>query len=147
MEGSSLSRIVYISTAVAPFTDVELDRLVEKAGRSNAARGITGMLCYNSGDFLQILEGADADIDELLETISSDPRHIMVQVLHRGPCERRLFADWNMGLCNTRFEISYCRSEFNTIGAFLAHCGDLDTDTVTLGLLNFFRKLAEGNAA
>lgn len=147
MEELPLLRIVYISTAVAPFTEDELRRLVEKASRANAAMGITGMLCYNAGDFLQILEGSAGAVDELVGTISQDPRHIMVQVLHRSACETRLFPDWGMGLCDTRFEVSYCRSEFSNIAAFLTHCEDLNTDSVTLGLLSYFRKLSEGNAA
>ena len=147
MEESTLLRVVYISTVVAPFNEDELRRLVEKASKANAAIDITGMLCYNAGDFLQILEGPPAAVEELLEIISRDPRHLMVQILHRGSCTTRLFPDWAMELCDSRFEVSICRSEFSTIASFLSHCENLDANAVALGLLNHFRKLSRGNAA
>ncbi len=147
MKAQPVTRVVYISTAVAPFSEAELTSLVKNASRNNRERGITGMLSYNAGEILQVLEGPEGAVDALLKKINADPRHTMVQTLFRGQSDSRQFSDCSMGLCDTRFEVSYCRTEFSTIAAFLDQCDTLDTDTVTMGLLNYFRRLSAGNAA
>lgn len=55
------------------------------------------MLLYANGTFLQVLEGPDEVIDELVETIKKDLRHTRIQMLYRKPIERREYSDWSMG--------------------------------------------------
>lgn len=55
------------------------------------------MLLYANSTFLQVLEGPDEVVDELIETIKKDPRHTFIQMLHRKPIERREYSDWFMG--------------------------------------------------
>jgi len=71
---------------------------------NNAAQGITGMLIYGNGTFLQTLEGDDDVIDRLMEEISKDGRHEDIRLLTRRPIESRQYADWNMGFAQVTDE-------------------------------------------
>lgn len=142
MDDETLYRLVYISTAVTPFTPEQLDELVRDASRRNEARGMTGMLCYYAGDFLQILEGEKGPLSTLWEKVRRDPRHTWVERLLWGPTDHRLFGPWHMGLCEIRDHESDVRSEFRAIHHFLTSCTELDTDRIAVGLLDHFRRFA-----
>ena len=51
---------------------------------------------YNNGFFLQILEGEEKPIRQLLENISLDPRNDQVTILSTDQTESRIFNDWAM---------------------------------------------------
>ena len=90
-------RIVYVSSASRYFSKQEIQAMLERARPKNAKIGITGMLLYKDGNFLQALEGEEEAVTKLAKTIESDPRHTGFLVLMRGPAERRLFAESPMG--------------------------------------------------
>jgi hypothetical protein len=71
--------------------------MLEGARSKNAKIGITGMLLYKDGNFLQALEGEEEAVTKLANTIQKDPRHTGFLVLMRGPAERRMFPDSPMG--------------------------------------------------
>jgi Sensors of blue-light using FAD len=50
-------QIIYSSEAATPMQTDDLQELLDRSRRSNAAKGITGALIYAEGSFLQILEG------------------------------------------------------------------------------------------
>lgn len=89
--------IVYTSTASQPFRSSALEHLLTTCRRSNAERGVTGMLLYRDGRFIQVLEGAADVVDHLLETIRRDRRHHDLRVLLRDAITERRFGDWTMG--------------------------------------------------
>lgn len=90
-------QVVYISAATAPMTKQDLAYLLHYCRQHNPRIGVTGMLFYGNGTFLQVLEGEERVIDELLDTIEQDPRHTDVQVIQRKPITEREYADWSMG--------------------------------------------------
>ena len=90
-------QISYISTASPPMSTKELLRLLQQCRENNAGRGVTGMLLYANGTFLQVLEGAEEVVDELVAIIKKDPRHKNIQMLYRKQIERREYSDWSMG--------------------------------------------------
>ena len=90
-------QLSYISSAVEPFTTQELLGLLQACREGNASKGVTGMLLYGNGTFLQVLEGEEKVIDGLIERIRKDPRHTDLHILHRHPIERRQYSDWSMG--------------------------------------------------
>ncbi|WP_295457426.1 phosphate-starvation-inducible PsiE family protein [uncultured Thiodictyon sp.] len=90
-------QVLYISSAIEPFSTKELLGLLEVCRESNAGIGVTGMLLYGNGTFLQVLEGEEKVIDGLLDRIRHDPRHTDFHILHRHPIERRQYSDWSMG--------------------------------------------------
>ncbi len=90
-------QISYISSATEPMSTNELLGLLQACRESNAGRGVTGMLLYGNATFLQVLEGEEKVVDDLIETIRRDPRHTNLQILHRIKIERRQYSDWSMG--------------------------------------------------
>ena len=55
---TSLSYTIYISFAAIRLSQHELLDLLKKARLRNQAQGLTGMLLYRDGTYLQYLEGA-----------------------------------------------------------------------------------------
>jgi len=98
---SQLRQLVYVSSATAPFSAEDLRVLLAEARAKNEERGITGMLLYHDGNFIQAIEGEAAAVETLHAEILRDPRHRGVLVLSRGPIERRQFDGWAMGFVDT----------------------------------------------
>jgi len=90
-------QITYISRTTEPMSPESLLALLQQCLTNNASSGVTGMLLYGNQTFLQVLEGDEKAVDDLVEKISKDARHSAVQLLHRRPIERRQYADWSMG--------------------------------------------------
>ena len=90
-------QLVYLSRETEPFTPEALRSLLAHARRNNAALGITGMLLYRDGHFLQALEGDETTVRSLCAKISRDSRHSQVTYLFEENIEEREFADWSMG--------------------------------------------------
>lgn len=89
--------IVYASSALQPFTTPELQTLLEQARQKNAKLGLTGILLYKEGNFMQVLEGEKEAVTKLAAIIERDPRHKGLLTLLRGTSEERLFPNWTMG--------------------------------------------------
>ncbi len=92
--------IVYISTAVKLPNHDELTALLQQCRDSNQKLGITGLLLYQQGTFMQMLEGDKEAVIELYHRISRDPRHTAVHTVLEGEIGQRNFADWSMGFVN-----------------------------------------------
>ena len=91
-------QIVYASEATQDFPAAELKKLLLRSRLRNSEVGVTGMLVFHDGMFLQALEGESCAVNEVFARIEADPRHTGVAVLHRGPGpEQRVFGDWAMG--------------------------------------------------
>lgn len=94
---SDLTQILYVSAASKPLEDGELQAILAKARPANEKRGITGLLVYSDGNFLQVIEGAADVTAGLFNRIRTDPRHRHVLKLLHQPIEERAFPDWSMG--------------------------------------------------
>ncbi len=93
---------VYASSAVQLFPPEELRALLETSRRNNVARGVSGMLLYKDGNFLQVLEGREAAVLEITKKIYSDPRHRGIITLISGFESEYQFPEWSMGFCDLR---------------------------------------------
>ncbi|HVR76154.1 MAG TPA: BLUF domain-containing protein, partial [Planctomycetota bacterium] len=83
--------LLYVSSAVKPFSQPALVKLLEKSHVNNAKRGITGMLLYKDGNFMQVLEGEEEAVRALYARIALDPRHRGLITLLQGPQAERQF--------------------------------------------------------
>ena len=92
-----MHQVVYSSAAVAPFSEAELTALLARARVNNERLGVTGILLYHDGSFLQVLEGQEPVLDALLQVISGDKRHHRVVQLLKRQIETRHFDQWRMG--------------------------------------------------
>lgn len=96
----SLFHLVYVSSAVSPFSENDLMKLLERSRTKNAAVNVSGMLLYESGNFMQALEGEEQAVREVHDRIAKDPRHRGLLTLLKGPIEKRAFSEWSMGFRN-----------------------------------------------
>ncbi|MFN9719012.1 MAG: BLUF domain-containing protein [Planctomycetota bacterium] len=90
-------QMIYTSAATKKFSQAELKELLQKARANNVANQITGMLLYEDGTFLQVLEGDDEVVQKTYERIANDPRHNKILLIARFEVEHRTFTDWEMG--------------------------------------------------
>lgn len=88
--------LVYVSSAVHPFTPPELRELMDRSHTNNAKIGITGMLLYRGGNFMQLLEGEKHRVIKLYEYIKLDPRHTGILTLLSTEESERMFPQWSM---------------------------------------------------
>ena len=89
--------LIYVSSAVRPFSPSELVDLLAGCHKNNATLGITGMLLYKDGNFMQVLEGEEEVVRTLYAKIGRDPRHQGQITLLQGQLAERQFPDWSMG--------------------------------------------------
>jgi hypothetical protein len=87
----------YVSTATAPMRREALLDILHQARTANAADGITGLLLYHNGHFVQALEGPEEAVRDLYDRIRRDPRHRDVATIFEQVIDRRDFPDWSMG--------------------------------------------------
>lgn len=94
-----LVRLLYVSRAV-DHSPPAVEAILAQSRSHNPASGITGILCYGGGTFLQAIEGGRNPINELYGHILRDPRHKDVVLLHYEEISERRFGGWTMGQVN-----------------------------------------------
>jgi len=93
-----LVTLTYRSRAAQAPTELELYRLLHAAQLRNHSEGITGILVYDKGCFLQTLEGPEDALARVWASIQRDSRHSAIDVLCKHQTEARFFADWDLKL-------------------------------------------------
>ena len=94
-----LVRLLYASRAVDTSSDA-IEAILAQSRRHNPECGITGILCYGGGIFLQAIEGGRMAVSELYGHIQRDPRHKDLVLLHYEEIAERRFGGWTMGQVN-----------------------------------------------
>ena len=97
MTDSNLESIVYVSSAVRLLTFDEIGHLLKRARERNMEYGVTGVLLYDGGNFMQYIEGPKNNLDVIYKIIEDDKQHTGIILLSREALEKRQFADWSMG--------------------------------------------------
>jgi hypothetical protein len=95
-----LVRLMYASRAADSVNQDELAAILKKSKANNPALGVTGVLCFSGGIFLQLLEGGRSSVSALYNRIANDPRHHDVVLLSYEEISERGFAGWSMGQVN-----------------------------------------------
>ena len=95
-----LVRLMYASRAASSVTQDELASILKKSKANNAPVGVTGVLCYSGGIFLQVLEGGRMAVSRLYNRIANDTRHQDVVLLGYEEIGERSFVRWSMGQVN-----------------------------------------------
>lgn len=89
--------LCYVSSAKDSLSSNDLEHLFLVNKRNNTELGVSGILIYNNGNFLQILEGEKHKIDNLFFKISADARHSNIIKLIHAPIDERIFDDYDSG--------------------------------------------------
>ncbi|MDX1518571.1 MAG: BLUF domain-containing protein [Gammaproteobacteria bacterium] len=105
--------LLYASTAIIKFKRDNLFQLLAAARSKNKRLDITGMLIYSNGYFAQLLEGEEAAVRKLYETICNDHRHKNIKKFYEGPIDKRFFTEWTMG-----FRVLEGNGDLNQIPGF-----------------------------
>ncbi len=94
-----LVRLLYASRALDTRAEA-IDAIIAQSRQYNPTCGITGILCYGGGIFLQAIEGGRMAVCELYGHIQRDPRHKDVALLHYEEISERRFSGWTVGQVN-----------------------------------------------
>jgi len=92
-----LVRCLYASRAAQPLSGAVLNSILEQSSRKNPALGLTGMLCFTSELFVQVIEGGRDEVCEVFNAIVRDNRHVHVRLLAFEEITERRFGHWTMG--------------------------------------------------
>lgn len=95
-----LVRLLYASRAIDTSPGA-IDAILTQSRLHNPESGITGILCYGGGIFLQAIEGGRMSISALYGQIQRDVRHADVVLLHYEEISERRFGGWTMGQVDT----------------------------------------------
>jgi hypothetical protein len=94
-----LVRLLYCSRAVETSPEA-IEAILAQSRQHNPVSGITGILCYGGGIFLQAIEGGRMQVADLFGHIMKDARHKDVALLHFEEISERRFGGWSMGTVN-----------------------------------------------
>ena len=89
--------ILYLSAGANWFTESELNDLLATCNKNNSLAGITGLLLYADGNFIQLLEGEESAVQATYKKISLDQSHKGITQIASGPLAKRNFPEWAMG--------------------------------------------------
>jgi len=95
-----LVRLTYASRANDGVTPEALIAILKTSRSHNLDAGITGVLVFSDGIFLQVLEGGRDAVSGLYNRIAQDRRHRDVVLLGYDEIGERRFAGWAMGQAN-----------------------------------------------
>lgn len=136
----ALFQLLYLSRTRLDWTEPELAALAAHAQERNTRDGLTGLLLYGNGHFLQLLEGRRQPLVLTYDRIARDARHADLRVLLDAPVARRTFPRWAMGLLNLEVAREVDRDRFTRIiQAFPAGPSPVADNALALRLLKEFR--------
>lgn len=95
----SLVQLIDVSDLVNK-EEAQMTPILEASGRHNqqdGITGITGMLLYSRGNFLQVLEREKDAVDTTYTRICEDRRHHNITLITEDLVTERHFAQWSMG--------------------------------------------------
>jgi Sensors of blue-light using FAD len=99
-EKPSMRSFLYTSSSPFLLPETELVDILRVSQANNARVGITGMLLYKGGNFMQVIEGPDEAVATVYQRIRRDPRHHAIETLLDDPLAERDFPSWSMGFQN-----------------------------------------------
>jgi len=88
--------IAYRSNSHHPYSEDEILQLADSASLKNERLNITGYLFFRNKQFLQYIEGPEAQLRSLYLSISNDSRHSITHTIELTRLQRRIFPSWHM---------------------------------------------------
>ena len=90
--------IAYVSEYVGNNIAKDGMKIMQASLRNNRERDVTAVLFYYDEKFIQVLEGDEVKLRELVEIIDNDSRHKNLSVFVDVPTLSKLHKNWNMDL-------------------------------------------------
>ena len=91
----NIYRLIYKSKPFG-YDQAILNGILSDAINYNSKNNITGALICRDDIYLQILEGPEYEVNFTFEKISTDDRHLEIELLLKEYCNKRIFPKWNM---------------------------------------------------
>ena len=132
-----LYTLCYVSSCKNNLTVKDLEHLFRVNKRNNTEHDVSGILIYNNGNFLQILEGDQDMVKTLFKKITRDSRHRNLIPLINNPIEERIFHDYDSGFI--QFENPKKRQELHNYISWLKEAEIKNVDKVIQIVENFIK--------
>ncbi|MFZ1744237.1 MAG: BLUF domain-containing protein [Pontixanthobacter sp.] len=110
-----MRQYVYISTATSDLRDGDIADILQASSRNNVDREITGFLIFNGRNFLQLVEGPEESLTDLMHKLAGDARHTGIVRLVDIPIDTRVCADWTMEQIRLSNSVDQRRDDLNRI--------------------------------
>ncbi len=133
-----LHTLCYVSSCKETLTAKDLEHLFHVNKRNNTEHGVSGILIYNNGNFLQILEGDKDMVKSLFKKIKRDSRHRNLIALINNSIDERIFHDYDSGFI--QFEDPKKRQELHNYISWLKEAEIKNVDKVIRIVENFIDK-------
>jgi len=132
--------ICYVSTARRDIDQNKIHELFYNSCQNNIAQGISGILLYNEGNFMQILEGSRSNIISLFQAIKKDQRHSDIITLFEKPIPYCIFKGYNSGF--STIENNDHIENLNNYLTLLEFIEDTNTSVVISALHRFLNTIS-----
>jgi hypothetical protein len=113
-------QMLYVSGASTQMSAGNVQEILATSRRNNLRDGITGMLLWADGVFIQILEGEAETVRAVFRRIERDDRHRNIMVVLEQTADDRLFTQWSMGFKRLDADMAADRKLFQISRAALA---------------------------
>lgn len=90
-------QIIYVSSATSQMSENDLIDLLSQCRTRNQAMGISGVLLYSEGNFIQVIEGTEDKLNAVYQRILEDERHTGSIIISKKKITERTFCEWSMG--------------------------------------------------
>jgi len=95
-----MRQLIYISSAEHKMNHNQLLEILRVSKENNTKKNISGVLLYDNGTFIQVLEGEEGQLNETFADIQIDERHSNIVIMQNKEIQAREFGDWSMGFEN-----------------------------------------------
>jgi hypothetical protein len=95
-----LVQVLYTSKMSKECSTEMINEILKVSRQNNSVNGLTGILLFRNGEFVQILEGEKLNVYYTLKKIRDDKRHTDMKILKDSPTQERLFSNWAMAFKN-----------------------------------------------
>ena len=106
-----LKTITYTSRAQLDLTENDLSEIHQTARHLNVLDGITGLLVFDGSRFLQVIEGPEDAVDDLVQRLRRDRRHSAFELREERSINERVFSQWSMELIRFGADKEQARAE------------------------------------
>jgi hypothetical protein len=96
LASQKLTRFAYIARYAGRDLDRDLFDIINASRRNNPRDGLSGVLLFDDGHFIQVVEGPGTNVTRLMMRVLSDPRATDVGVLCYELVDERAFGGFVM---------------------------------------------------
>lgn len=132
---------LYVSHAANSFTQEDLEQINAECAEGYRQVGMTGMMLYGCGVFIELLEGDPHYVEYMMDTIKSDARHTNPVTIVEGRATKRIFQDWTMHVLNTSpIGRDQVMIDADCLRRYLSFSSESDISKRTLAGMKYFRE-------